>query len=395
MLKRNKYILLQLIISVRLLAQSDTLIQYNPYSLEKQELVISYDTSLTVANDTSFIGTMGNRIDLELELPDSLNNSGFTQDLFAKDNFDMLSYPVRTNAAFLLDGHTVNFHAAGSGIMVSPNAILTAGHMIGREAISPDGPVFWWLDSMVFAPAYLNGNPQAEIGIVKAKTCYIYKDFAKSKGTNASLDLALVILDKPIGYKIGWIGLGYLPSPEFMLEEVFYNFSYPGMEPYDGKNMIFKRGKFVGIGYDFTLVHDNAWGIPGESGSGFFHTDNSKYNVYAVRTYTTTSTVITKQRFMVFKTLIDQNYVPPILPLDENDLFTVSPNPASDFINIHIFDNGLKYYTVTIFSLEGQKVFYEEGIRDEIIVDTRFKKGIYIVQVAGEERKQVKKLIVL
>src|SRR4030042_5349383 len=102
-----------------------------------------------------------------------------------------------------------------------------------------------------------------------------------------------MILAQPIGYDIGWLGLGYVATDSFLLDNVFYNFSYPGVDGYDGLNMYYKYGRFSYVSLDLIIATNDIDAVRGESGSAFFHTDNLNYPVYGIRTYESCYTLIT------------------------------------------------------------------------------------------------------
>jgi len=388
-----------ILVSTKLAGQIDSLVLYDPFTLTTENIIVNYDTNAIIEETSSAIGDLGNKTDLFLTLPDSIL-TGFTNNNLTSDDYDMSSFPIRTNIALHSNkfyGDTDYFKAGGSGILVSPNAVLTAGHVIGYEANHIDlGIHFRWKDSLYVTPSLQEGYPQPEFGKVKVKKCYLFKHFVNSLGHAPSDDLALLILDEPIGYKIGWTGLGYVQADSFLLNNVFYNFSYPGMDDFDGLNMYYKYGKFSNINYNLTTASNGITGIPGESGSGFFYTDNSKYITYGIRTYASLYTLITEEKFRIIEHLLESNFVSTIFDQPEvpNQLI-LFPNPANDIFSIKNNNAIDLIFRLSIYNLQGQSVLNKsEIVYGEIINISNLESGLYLVEITTSKGKEIKKLIV-
>lgn len=269
-LKKIEIIIILFFILNNCYCQYDTLVIYYPYTDILDISLANSDTLIKDSISDSYYGEWDNKINLNLELPDSIAQSqSFTNNKFVPEDFDMLSFPIRVNVGLFTYGYTNNARPYGSGVFVSPNAVLTAGHVICKDATHVHfGKILQWKENIAISPAFANGNPQGEVGIFKVHKCYLFKNFTNSFGNDRANDMALLILDEPIGYKIGWLGIGYSESHDFFLTNVFYNFSYPGTNGFDGHNMVYKYGKFMYSSDNFSF--SDVTGIPGESGSGFF-----------------------------------------------------------------------------------------------------------------------------
>lgn len=387
------------LVSTRLFGQIDSLVLYDPYYLTKADLIIEYDTNALIEEIRSSIGHFGNKTDLALTLPDSILNR-FTNNNLASDVFDLSSFPIRTNIALhshRFYGNTDYYKAGGSGILVSPNAVLTAGHLIGYEANHIDlGKYFKWKDSLYVTPSLQDGYPQPEIGNVKVKKCYLFKRFVNSLGHAPSDDLALLILEEPIGYEIGWIGLGYVTFDSFLLDNTFYNFSYPGMDGYDGLNMYYKYGQFSSVNFNLTSASNGITGIPGESGSGFFYTDNLKYETYGVRTYASSYTLITEDKFRIFDKILKAELVTSISDRfqDKNEVL-IFPNPADEFIIIKINNTSDFILSLKVYNLHGQIIMNDRKIEKEKYINIGgLQPGLYMIEVITSNTKTIRKQIV-
>jgi len=77
-----------LLVSTRLVGQTDSLILYDPYSLTKTEIIVNFDTNSLIQETNSSIGDIENVTVLRLTLPDSVQNR-FTYNNLASDEFDM------------------------------------------------------------------------------------------------------------------------------------------------------------------------------------------------------------------------------------------------------------------------------------------------------------------
>jgi hypothetical protein len=84
-----------------------------------------------------------------------------------------------------------------------------------------------------------------------------------------------------------------------------------------------------------------------------------------------------------------------IIPLEENDLFSLFPNPAMNGIHVYSTVNLDDTYNYEIVDLEGRKI--EVGVFDEeqhkIIELTNYKKGLYLISIFNKTKSQTKKFI--
>jgi len=79
--------------------------------------------------------------------------------------------------------------------------------------------------------------------------------------------------------------------------------------------------------------------------------------------------------------------------ISENQLFSISPNPASDKITID-FASG-QYHYLTIYNLVGDIVMQSEfsGLKKEVVDIKDLSKGIYVIQVTGSDWTAQKKIV--
>lgn len=75
-----------------------------------------------------------------------------------------------------------------------------------------------------------------------------------------------------------------------------------------------------------------------------------------------------------------------IMQLNADEVFTLYPNPAVDFVIAEM--PGENEYTVTIYNVEGKEVFKQEGVSKRIEIDlTNLSKQSYIIRVFNSATK--------
>ena len=79
---------------------------------------------------------------------------------------------------------------------------------------------------------------------------------------------------------------------------------------------------------------------------------------------------------------------------ETNNNVKIYPNPATDIINIEINQENKLNYTISIFNVKGQKIFEHNYKKNNILLDLKFKKGVYIVEVSNENFTENKKIII-
>jgi hypothetical protein len=115
--------------------------------------------------------------------------------------------------------------SVGTGTLVGPHHVLTAGHCLYSHKAHNTG----WATGATFVPA--QEGDVAPFGQVPGKVLLSIKNWTASKSEEH--DFALVILDKPIGYQLGWAGL--LSAPDAFLKNNHVSISgYPGDKEPDG-----------------------------------------------------------------------------------------------------------------------------------------------------------------
>ena len=81
----------------------------------------------------------------------------------------------------------------------------------------------------------------------------------------------------------------------------------------------------------------------------------------------------------------------------DSDLFTLSPNPASDLVHLSFGNGKSSIYQLKLFDIHGNRLWHqdEEIYDDQTIIDvSKFQSGFYFVKVTSGNYEITKKLIV-
>src|SRR5690606_11678370 len=93
-----------------------------------------------------------------------------------------------------------------SATLIGARTVLTAAHCLYNH---DDGG---WLDNFVFAPGLVSMQ-EAPFGVYEYETAYIFEGYLSNYqgyyGSVVPWDIAVVILQEPIGDYLGWLGYGY------------------------------------------------------------------------------------------------------------------------------------------------------------------------------------------
>ncbi len=107
---------------------------------------------------------------------------------------------------------TTSNNSQGSGVLVGPNLLLTAAHMV------PWGVSGWW---MRFAPAYRLGNEPLGVSYVQNIRGY-------SDGGVTGHDYAICQLYNPLGKALGWMGARSFGRDDDYYNRRYVSSGYPG-----------------------------------------------------------------------------------------------------------------------------------------------------------------------
>ncbi|AIL13709.1 hypothetical protein IM40_09815 (plasmid) [Candidatus Paracaedimonas acanthamoebae] len=97
----------------------------------------------------------------------------------------------------------------GSGLLMGPNQVLTAGHNLY------DHKRGGWAQEIIFTPA--QQGEQKPFGEARASVLKAFKGWIENKAENH--DMGVLILDRPIGYQVGWAGLAIIDDHYYLTQK--------------------------------------------------------------------------------------------------------------------------------------------------------------------------------
>lgn len=401
-------LLILFLLSSELAAQSDTVLAYDA----REHRILRYYSvpfnGSKQSDNTGFsCGTESGFTELDLTKPvNTPAESGFTDIVPAHQLFRVTEYPVRTAVKLFAFKNDTMIQKC-SGILVGKNLVLTALHCLCEL----DGPPFnnVYYDSLYAIPAYDNKMPQEGFGGSVGKKYYILKDGFKNFMGN---DIAMVELDDPVGEKTGWIGIGYSNDEDFFKNSVFHKFSYPGVRHledtariYNGDTLYYNYGTLDritndGLGYNLT-------GIPGQSGSTVFYTDNKVYYSLGVLNFSSCSMHkrIDQEIFYSFKGIIEAGTAETgeyqMAAVSDFRLFNAYPNPFNPATTISYYIPRPSHVDLKITDMLGREVttlVNEEQNSGEYKVqfDARtLPSGVYIYTIQAGDYRASRKLMLV
>jgi V8-like Glu-specific endopeptidase len=366
-------------------AQPDTIIVYDYSSnVTSTILPVSFNQSATFDKTFGNIGTLGNQVLLNVTPPTTnlFVGSNFSDLDKASNFFNLSTYPLRTAVA-LREYSLSTTKPRCSGIMISPNFVLTAAHCVYNYP----GATFYQQDSLGIFPAYNNGMLANGIPSSTVKKAYIFKTYFDKKNWD---DIALLELKKPIGNQVGWVGMAFTTNFGNYANKVFHKFSYPAAiaqpvnKPYNGDTMYYNYGYIDTLNTFLGVNSSSAIGIQGQSGSSFLYTDNVDFYTMGVMNFSTfyQHYRITKNVFYQFQNVLSSNST---VGLEENssakNALKVYPNPFQN--NLGIDFNFSDNFSSELINSLGQVILKATHTsKDRLILNTEFlAKGIYILKV--------------
>ncbi len=410
---RTLIVMLILICYARLPGQVDTLVVYD---VRTRQVDVISPHQVDQGKDFDFTGwSLGESISsvqLSTEPPENpFPNAGFAPLVPAHSLFNISDYPICTSVK-LLYYRNDSLQQLCSGTMVSANLVLTSAHCIYSYAYHPGSQTF--ADSVLAAPAYDAAMFHPLFGSSVSKKFYILKTCYDGEVID---DVALIELNEPLGLQTGWIGIAFNSDSDYFKDRVFHKLSYPGVaalddstKVYNGDTLYYSYGRLDLIEADF--LGFNILGIPGQSGSSLFYTDNHVYYSFGTASWAGQSrhSRLDQGMFYAFGEVIasttagfsdDVATLPASLDLRQN-----YPNPFNQSTAIRFAVGNSGSIRLAVYNLsgqltrvlmdeykpEGEHLVYWDGLDGE---GNTVASGIYVCVLKAQRNESVSRKMIM
>jgi V8-like Glu-specific endopeptidase len=324
----------------------------------------------------------------------------------AQNNYNLLSYPTRTNVALIWSADTLlQQYASCSGTLISNNIVLTAGHCIGDHNVFDE---FNWNGGAYVSPSLDNGFPQSQFGNLKVKYKIVRKDYYDN-GTALwyENDIGLLVLENPIGSSSGWLGLSFHKNDSIINVNdslVSHNFCYPSLPSYNGESMYNTYG-IASINWTNRYAYDGIVAVSGQSGSSLFYEDGTKKMIYAIRITSNIYKMISQRNFWAIKNVMLNSNILEIKDADYESFQSTSlaPNPMINesilsLKSISNHNNQNMAYSVFVYDAYG-RILIEDVLGDDgtyLLRKSQLDSGTYTICISNKSGPIARnKLIVL
>jgi V8-like Glu-specific endopeptidase len=216
-----------------------------------------------------------------------------------------LEYPFSAICALRIQGSRSTSILAGTGVLIAPRLVLTAGHNLFNNTTGGNA-----VEVRVYAG--LNGNYTTVRSVLGVRFLSVVEWV---NGGNPSFDYGAIVLPTDLGTQLGFFSVQGLANQELaslMVNNAGYPVDCPGAVsascPLPGTRMFLDTGQIIQA-TDFTFTHtlDTAGG---SSGSPLFLVQNVEplYRVIGVHTYgisTGMGNIATRINLMAYETIVD------------------------------------------------------------------------------------------
>ena len=176
----------------------------------------------------------------------------------------------------------------GSGVLIDPDHVLTAGHCAYDKDLGGHADKIWvvpaysasgestnvpWITAMT---AWGGQEPFGHSDVVEVQT---WSDWRSDR--DFKHDVAVLELNRPVGALAGWMGIAYQLDCDFYQENTFYVRGYPAEGPYDGSRLYTQSGAFDSCPTKWEARFDQP-SYGGSSGSGVYDYDAGERWVHGV-----------------------------------------------------------------------------------------------------------------
>lgn len=376
------------------LSQYDTIIKYDLISSETEILIpnLEIDSLNTSYNTNSRIGSSTKLAFLKEEIPDApYQNSLFSELDLASNLYNIIDYPISTSIKLAYyKGDTLK--PSCSGILVAQNLVLTCAHCVFNS--SAENPQREWKTGRLAFPAYDNGVINPTFNYSEAIDYFIFNSWYKKTGWD---DIAIIRLKDPIGEETGWIGIGYNNDITFLKNELFHVLSYPAdtawynsTKIYNGDTLYYKYGQIKEF-MNFNFLTLGLPGVPGESGSSLFYTNNNEL-IYSLgvlawgahsRFYRINNKNIHGLKYIINK--YGSAEINNIYKTNPDNQIILYPNPFNDYFKINSSSIS-KIKSIDIYNQNGLLIKKIGDIYNKtFIINTEdFMPGIYSIKIQFE-----------
>lgn len=363
-----------------LIAQDNIILVYDPVTEQVDTIQPVAPTDTVSGFLPQGLGTLaGWQVLDNVAYPQDFQGPAYQRPPHASDTYDLTKYPVRT-AGVLKRIEGDSSWTRCSGQLVGPWHVLTASHCL-REMFTGE----WRTGRIDFEPVFDEGTASI-FGSARAVRYYV--------PLQSERDNALIELEHPLGAELGWLGLGFSTDTAYFDERIVHKFSYPSAASSNNSELIYNGDTLYHFSTPMSRVVMNnvafgmvpSWvGVPGESGSGVWVTDNIEHHVLGVATWASgyRHTLMDAGTFQQFRTILeDPNLSIPGMAGAVQGV-SVYPNPVQSQATFEIFGAHAPTYDLSVRDISGRSVRRQQFQGSScIFLRNGLASGTYVYQIS-------------